>query len=95
MNNPAIRIPIISVGFLLLLFKDTILANQTIILPAEYAISDWMIAAVSVVFVIIGALGFRKKSDKNEIKGLNETVHHLEDEISEMINDKTEHKPIV
>ena len=61
MNNPAIRIPIISIGFLLLLFKDTILANQGIILPVEYAISDWMIAAASIVLVMIGALGFRKK----------------------------------
>jgi hypothetical protein len=94
MNNPGIRIPIISVGFLLLLFKDTILANQTIVIPAEYTITDWMIAVASIVLVIIGAVGFRKKSIKNEIQGLNDTVKHLEEEISELTNDNNEHKPI-
>ena len=64
------------------------------VLPVQYQITDWMIAAASLVFVIIGAVGFRKRSTRNEIKGLNDTVHHLEEEISEMINDKSEHKPI-
>jgi len=64
------------------------------VLPMEYVITDWMIATVSIVLVLIGALGFRKKSVKKEIQGLNETVHHLEEEIAELTNDNTEHKPI-
>ena len=94
LNNLGIRIPIIAIGFLLLLFKDTILSNQTIVLPVQYPISDWMIAAASIVLVMIGALGFRKKSARKEIQGLNETVHHLEKEIAEMTTDDDEHKPI-
>jgi len=64
------------------------------VIPAQYSITDWMIAAVSVIFVTIGAIGFRKKSTSQKITGLDDTVKHLEEEITELAKHDHEHKPI-
>ena len=64
------------------------------VIPAQYSIADWMIAAVSVIFVTIGAVGFRKKSASQKITGLDDTVKHLEEEIAELAENDHEHKPM-
>ncbi len=83
MYNKGLRIPLLVIGSLLFIFKNMFAGYEmNMIIPISNHGVGFALSTISIILIIIGIFGFRKKPKDDEIKELKDRVQKLEEEKS-------------